>query len=186
MSTAVKIALAYCSGAGHTRRLAEGIAAGAMGAGGASVLIDVTAMGDGDWAALAGAAAIVFGAPTYMGSAAADFKAFMDASSDIWADQLWADKLAGGFTVATFASGDKLSTLMQLSVFAAQHGMVWLGQREIGAPVDADNPEINQSGAWLGLAATSVRDKTLMVSQGDAETARRFGARMAKAAQRWG
>ncbi|OUS19508.1 tryptophan repressor-binding protein [Rhodobacterales bacterium 59_46_T64] len=184
--TVQTVALAYCSGAGHTRRLAEHIATGVEAAGARAVLVDVTAMTAADWATLAAAHAILFGAPTYMGSAAAGFKTFMDASSDIWAGQIWANKLAGGFSVGTFPSGDKLSTLVQLTVFAAQHGMLWVGQQEIGAPVDAGKPDINQSGKWLGLGATSVRDKSLMISSGDAETARRFGTRMAVAAQRWG
>jgi NAD(P)H dehydrogenase (quinone) len=41
-------------------------------------LVDTAAPG---WAALDAADAIIFGAPTYMGSASAPFKAFMDATS---------------------------------------------------------------------------------------------------------
>lgn len=179
------VAIPYASGHGHTRRLAEVIAA-ALGAGGCDArLIDVEKMGKLDWQALDAADAIVMGAPTYMGSVAAGFKTFMDTTGDIWAEQRWADKLAAGFTVATFPGGDKLSTLMQLSVFAAQHGMVWVGQDQIGAPVDKANPGINAGGIWLGLGATSSRDKTLMVEQGDLDTAQRFGLRISRAVRRW-
>ncbi len=179
------VAIPYASGRGHTRRLAEVIAA-ALGEGGCDArLIDVEAMTDLDWQALDAADAIVMGAPTYMGSASAGFKTFMDATGEIWADQGWADKLAAGFTVATFPGGDKLNTLMQLSIFAAQHGMVWVGQDQIGAPVNKENPGINASGVWLGLGATSSRDKTLMVEPGDLETARRFGLRIARLLRRW-
>jgi NAD(P)H dehydrogenase (quinone) len=179
------IAIAYVSGRGHTRRLAEEIAT-ELGAQECHVrLIDVEVMFKKDWDALDAADAIVMGAPTHMGSAAAAFKAFMDETGDIWARQGWCDKLAAGFTVATFPGGDKLSTLMQLTVFAAQHGMIWVGQDQIGAPVMKENEGINQSGAWLGLAATSVRDKAQLVSEGDLETARRFARRLAKAATRW-
>ncbi|MEM1313039.1 MAG: hypothetical protein AAGI51_00685, partial [Pseudomonadota bacterium] len=97
----------------------------------------------------------------------------------------WADRLAAGMTVATFPSGDKLSTLTQFAVFAAQHGMIWVGQAEIGAPVTAREDGVNAQGAWLGLAATSDRDKTRLISEGDAESARRLGARLARAAARW-
>ncbi|MGH1452257.1 MAG: flavodoxin family protein [Paracoccaceae bacterium] len=179
------IAIPYASGRGHTRRLAEEIA-GALGAAECNArLIDVMDMQPTDWQAMEASDAIVMGAPTYMGSVCAEFKSFMDASSDIWADQRWADKMAAGFTVATFAGGDKLSSLMQLSVFAAQHGMIWVGQDQLGAPVVPENEGINQSGTWLGLAATTVRDKSLMVSEGDLETARRFGVRIARLARRW-
>lgn len=179
------VAIPYFSGRGHTKRLAEEIA-GALGTEGCNArLIDVTQITDIDWAALDAADAIVMGAPTYMGSAAAEFKIFMDATGDLWAEQRWADKLAAGFTVATFAGGDKLLTLQQLAIFAAQHGMIWVGQSEIGAPVDTSKPDINQSGVWMGLGAVSVRDKTQMVDAGDRATARLFGLRIARAVRRW-
>lgn len=179
------IAVVFCTGAGHTRVLAETIAGGITSNGSQAHLIDVQGMNADDWAMLKNANAIVFGAPTYMGSAAGAFKTFMDHSSDIWMGQTWANKLAAGFTVATFPGGDKLATLIQLSVFAAQHGMIWVGQDQIGSPVDPDKPGINASGTWLGLAATSSRDKSQMIEPGDLETARGFGARIAGASQRW-
>ena len=132
------IAIDYASGRGHTRKLAEEIAATLGAEGCAARLIDVEVMFKKDWDALMEADVILFGAPTYMGSAAAAFKQFMDETGDIWARQEWVDKLAGGFTVATFPGGDKLSTLMQLTVFAAQHGMVWVGQDQIGAPANKE------------------------------------------------
>ena len=179
------VAIPFASGRGHTGRLAQ-VIADALGEGGCDArLIDVETMGETDWQALDAADAIVLGAPTYMGSASAAFKTFMDATGRIWGEQGWADKLSAGFTVATFPGGDKLNTLMQLSIFAAQHGMIWIGQDQIGAPANADNPGINTSGVWLGLGATSSRDKTLMVEPGDLETAHRFGLRIARAVRRW-
>lgn len=179
------VAITYFSGRGHTRKLADAIALALGAEDCAARLIDVTQISELDWKAMEATDAIIFGAPTYMGSVAAEFKAFMDQSSDIWTDQRWADKLAAGFTVATFPGGDKLNALMQLSIFAMQHGMVWVGQDQIGAPVNRDQIGINESGVWLGLGATTVRDKSLMVSEGDLETAHRFGKRIARAVRRW-
>ncbi len=51
----------------------------------------------------------------------------MDGTSEIWALQSWRDKLAAAFTHSAAPSGDKLGTLTQLAVFAAQHGMIWVG-----------------------------------------------------------
>lgn len=178
---APRIAIPYYTGSGHTRRLAEAVAEGA----GTARLIDVEAMGAGDWQALDAAEAIVFGAPTYMGSTAAGFDRFLEDASDRWPDLLWRDKIAGGFTVATFPSGDKLSALTRLAVYAAQMGMIWVGQAEIGAPVHPDRPGLNRTGSWLGLMATSSRDKTALIEPEDLDTARRFGARIAAAALRW-
>ncbi|ABG30699.1 flavodoxin family protein [Roseobacter denitrificans] len=181
----IEVAVAYFSGEGHTRRLAEGVAAGAQEAQARAVLIDVEDLCQVDWQRLHDASAIVFGAPTYMGSAAAPFKAFMDATSNFWLDGLWADKIAAGFTVGSAASGDKSNTLLSFVTLAAQHGMIWVGQSEIGPPARPDNAGINQDGFWLGLAATSSRDKLVLIEQPGMETARRFGCRIGRAAQRW-
>jgi NAD(P)H dehydrogenase (quinone) len=176
-----RIAIPYFSGNGHTRRLAEAVAKGAGGA----RLIEITSMDAADWAALDQAEAIIFGTPTYMGSTAARYDMFLEEASDRWPEQGWIDKIAAAFTVATFPSGDKLSTLMRLAIYGTQMNMIWVGQSEIGAPVNPDNPGINTDGSWLGLMATSSRDKEQLIEADNLETARRFGARIAKAAKRW-
>lgn len=182
---APRLAIPFHSGAGHTRALVAAAAEGARAAGARCETMDVETLDAAGWASLDAADAILFAAPTWMGSASGPFKTFMDDSSDRWSRQDWADRLAAGMTVATFPSGDKLSTLTQFAVFAAQHGMIWVGQAEIGAPVTAREDGVNAQGAWLGLAATSDRDKTRLISEGDAESARRLGARLARAAARW-
>ncbi len=179
------VAITYFSGRGHTRKIATTIADALGDQDCDARLIDVTQISTTDWQAMGAADAILFGAPTYMGSVATEFKSFMDQTSEIWSAQGWADKLAGGFTVATFPGGDKLAALMQMNIFAMQHGMVWIGQDQVGAPVNRDEPGINESGVWLGMAATTVRDKTQLISEGDVETARRFGQRIARAVRRW-
>ncbi len=175
------IALPYFSGAGHTAKLAAAIAEGA----GKAHPIDVSQITDRDWGILDAAPAIVFGSPTYMGSTAARFDAFLEEASSRWPNQLWADKIAAGFTVATHGSGDKLIALQRMSIYAAQMGMIWVGQREIGAPVNPDHAGINRDGCWLGLTATSSRDKSQLIEAQDLETARRFGARIQSAVARW-
>ncbi|MCA8868391.1 MAG: flavodoxin family protein [Rhodobacteraceae bacterium] len=180
------IAITYCSGAGHTERLAELIAEGAETIENVlPVIFDVETLGPPDWQALDEADAIVFGAPTYMGSVATPFKAFMDESGSFWREQSWADKIAAGFTIATYPSGDKLASLQQLAVFTAQHGMIWIGQNLIGAAPGRDGEAVDPTGSWLGLGATSSTDKTMLIDPEDAETARAFGRRIALAARRW-
>ena len=69
-----------------------------------------------DWEALDAADAIVFGCPTYMGSASARMKAFMEESlRPQFLERRWQDKLAAGFTNSAGMSGDKLCTLQQLA-----------------------------------------------------------------------
>ncbi len=176
-----RIAIPYFTGHGHTRRVAEAVAQGAAHA----RLIDVETMTSEDWQALGSAEAIVFGTPTYMGSVAAGYSRFLEDAADRWTELPWRDKIAAGFTVATYPSGDKLATLIRLAVYAGQMGMIWVGQAEIGAPVDLDRPGVNRDGSHLGLMATSTRDKAQMVRAEDLDTARRFGKRIAAAALRW-
>jgi NAD(P)H dehydrogenase (quinone) len=175
------IAIPYFTGSGHTRVLAEAIAAGAPN----THLIDVAQISDADWQALDAAQAIIFGSPTYMGSTAAHYDLFLEEASERWVDQTWQDKIAGGFTVATYPSGDKLSALFRLAIYASQMGMIWIGPVDIGAPVEPDQPGINRDGSMLGLMARSDPDKSMMIDAGDAETARRFGARIHACATRW-
>jgi len=70
---------------------------------------------------------IVFGCATYMGSASAIFKSFLEAAFlPHWLEQRWKDKVAAGFANSASQNGDKLSTLFQLIVFAMQMGMIWV------------------------------------------------------------
>src|SRR5687768_6741991 len=119
------IFVVYHSGYGHTQRLAQAVAEGAN----AEVLaIDADGnLPDGAWDKLAGADAIIFGSPTYMGTVSWQFKKFADASSKPWYAQAWKDKLFAGFTNSASTNGDKFSTLAYFFTLAMQHGGLWVG-----------------------------------------------------------
>jgi NAD(P)H dehydrogenase (quinone) len=93
--------------------------------------------------------AIVFGAPTFMGGPAAQFKAFADATVGSWFNQKWRNKLAAGFTVSGAPSGDKFSTLQYFHTLAMQHGMIWVGTGEM--PTQPNG--VNRLGSWIGVMA---------------------------------
>jgi len=97
--------------------------------------------------------AIIFGSPTYMGSVAAQFKAFADATSDFWSSQRWAGKIAAGITSGTGLNGDQTSTLQYLSTLSSQHGMIWVG---LDAPYNDHAKAVNRLGCQLGVTACSV------------------------------
>lgn len=187
-----KIAIVYHSGYGHNAVVAEHVAKGARSVSGVTATLykaDELTAEAGPWDELKAADAIIFGAPTYMGSVSAQMKQFMDASSKVWATQGWKDKIAAGFTVSASWSGDKLSTLTQLSVFAAQHGMIWAGtglmpgnNNSKGSPED-----VNRVGSFLGLMAQANADQGPDVAppQADRKTAELFGARIATTTKRW-
>jgi multimeric flavodoxin WrbA len=184
------IAIVYHSGYGHTAKQAEAVARGALSVAGATAALVKVEDVDRHWADLEKADAIVFGSPTYMGSASAPFKAFMDASSKVWFSQGWKDKLAAGFTNSASQSGDKLATLQQFAVFAAQHGMIWIGlglmpgNNSSAGRID----DLNRLGSFLGAMAQSNADQGPEhgPTPADLSTAEHLGRRVAEAAERWG
>lgn len=189
MTDKIKVAVVYHSGFGHTEVLANAVAAGAESAGATATTVSVADLDQIDWDVLASADALIFGTPTYMGGVSAPFKAFMDASSKIWYDRGWKDKLAAGFTNSASQSGDKLSTLMQLAVFGAQHGTIWVGLDILPGNNSSQGSvkDLNRLGSYLGAMAQSNADEGAEITppQSDRDTAAVLGARVATAAKRW-
>lgn len=177
-----KVAIVHHSGYGHTARQAEAVREGAAAAGAEATLYSVTDLGDAHWAELAAADAIIFGAPTYMGSVSAPFKAFMDASSKVWFTQGWKNKLGAAFTNSASQSGDKLNSLVQLAIFGAQQGMIWVstglmpGNNSSKGSVN----DLNRLGSYIGAMAQSNADQGAdAMQESDLATARELGKRVA-------
>lgn len=123
------ISIIYHSGSGHTSQMAKAVAKGAASIEEIKVnllAIEGNQIVDGRWQnevvmeQLNSSDAIIFGSPTYMGSVSAQFKAFIDATSVVYFNRKWQDKLAAGFTVSGSPSGDKMNALMTMFVLAAQ------------------------------------------------------------------
>ena len=180
-----QIAIVYHSGYGHTKRQAEAVHAGAASAGADARLYSVDALTEADWAELAAADALIFGAPTYMGSLSAPFKGFMDASSKVWFTQGWKNKLAAGFTNSASQSGDKLNSLVQLMVFSGQHAMLWvsLGLMPGNNTSKGSVNDLNRIGSYSGAMAQSNADQGAdAMLESDLATAHELGKRVAVAA----
>ena len=187
------VAVVFHSGFGHTKVIAKAIAKGAATDAEKVSLIEVSPQGtikDEEWELLNASDAIVFGAPTYMGSLSGPFKVFMDATSKVWFKMEWKNKIAGGFTNSGAVSGDKLNCLIQLAIFAAQQTMIWVG---VDSPSPKHptphqpNPEgENRMGSYLGLMAQSENDTPENTPpSGDILTAENYGKRIAMAAKKW-
>ncbi|WP_455409962.1 flavodoxin family protein [Streptomyces hiroshimensis] len=178
------VSVAYHSGFGHTAVLAEAVRDGAADAGATVHLVNVDEMTDAAWELLDASDAIIFGSPTYMGTASAPFHAFAQQTSGRWADRAWQDKIAAGFTNSASKSGDKLSTLQYFSLLAAQHGMHWVSLGLLpgwNSSVASEN-DLNRLGFFLGAAAQSNADQgTEGVHKADILTAEHLGARVAEA-----
>lgn len=177
-----KVAVVYHSGYGHTAELAKAVARGAATIGGVEAQLIAADHVEKHWRDLDAADAIIFGAPTYMGSVSAPFKSFMDASSKVWAEQRWKDKVAAGFTNSGSQNGDKFNTLAQLITFAMQHGMVWVGlglmpgNNSTRGSID----DLNRLGSSTGAMAQSNVDQGIEgIAKSDLATAEHLGKRVA-------
>ncbi|MFF8865161.1 MULTISPECIES: flavodoxin family protein [Streptomyces] len=175
----VSVAIAYHSGYGHTTRMAEGVEEGIRSVAGAAVeVVKVDGITEEDWARLDAADAIIFGSPTYMGSASPAFHTFAAATSGRWYGLAWKDKVAAGFTTSGAMSGDKLNTLQYFTVLAAQHGMHWVNLDLL--PGDTEN-DLNRLGGWLGAMGQCPGDQGAeSMRKGDLLTAAHLGRRVAE------
>jgi len=176
--------IVYHSGYGHTKRMAEAVA---EGAGGTLIAIDAEGnIAPDAWDALDAADAIILGSPTYMGGPSWQFKKFADASSKPWFAEAWKNKVFGGFTNSASMNGDKLNTLQYFVLLANQHGGLWVGLAMKPANLTTshrDDP--NRMGSYLAPMAQCDADAAPAdMSPGDLETARLYGARVARIAAR--
>jgi NAD(P)H dehydrogenase (quinone) len=177
-----KIAVVYHSGYGHTAAIAKAVARGAAGVEGIGAqLISVTEI-DKHWDDLKLADAIIFGTPTYMGGVSAPFKAFMDASSKVWATQDWKDKVAAGFTHSASQGGDKFNTVTHLFTFAMQHGMIWTGLGLLPGNNSSKGSvnDLNRLGSSTGALTQSSADQGAdVILDSEFKTAEHLGKRVA-------
>ena len=180
----IGVCIAHFSGYGHTKKVAEFVADGAN-----AQLIAIDENGDikdTDWDALNNADAIIFGAPTYMGSYPWQFKKFVDATSKVWFTMGWKDKVFGGFTNSGSLNGDKQVTLISMQTLASQHGGIWVS---LGLPpankLESTRQDINNLGGSVGVLVQSPTDADeTAIPSGDLETARLYGERVAEIAKR--
>lgn len=188
MNPKVKISVVYHSGYGHTERVARAVGRGVERSGNVELVMVKVEDIDAHWDDLDQSDAIIMGAPTYMGSLSAQFKTFMDASSRIrYREKRWANKLAAGFTNAGSRSGDKLSSLMQLFLFSAQHHMNWVN---LGLPPGHNSTTttedvLNRHSFWIGVGTQSDLDAPpeLAPPPADLRTAEFLGERVTRAAR---
>jgi multimeric flavodoxin WrbA len=184
-----KVAIVFHSGYGHTLRQAEAVLAGAAGVAGVEAkLYPVTELNDAQWGEIDAADAIIFGSPTYMGSASAKFKEFMETSSKRWYTQVWANKLSGGFTCSASQNGDKANTLLQLFIFSQQHGMLWMGPGLMPGNNSSQGSvaDKNRLGCqWGAMAQANADQGADAMQESDLQTAAALGQRIAETTLRF-
>lgn len=133
--------------------------------------------------------AIVFGSPTYMGSASAAMKAFMEFTSRLWMERKWKDKIAAAFVNSGSQNGDKQTVFQQLITFALQHGMIWVGLDLLPGNNSSKGSvdDLNRLGVAAGAAAQSNVDEgpDKGPSASDLRTSEHLGRRVAETVRRF-
>lgn len=172
------IVVVYYSGYGHTKVVAETFAQTIQAS-----LIEIDQNGEISeqaWQTLSEAKGIVFGAPTYMGSAPWQFKKFADATSKVWFTRGWQDKVFAGFTNSASLNGDKQVTLIQLQTLASQHGGIWVSLGLLPANTkEAKREDVNNLGGSVGLLVQTPSDASVdEIPTGDLETAKLYAQRV--------
>jgi len=175
----MKIAIVYDSGYGHTAKQADAVAQGVARVAGVEAKLIAVADSEIDWEELEACDGIIFGSPTYNGLISARLKAFMEASTrPAWFPQKWRNKTAAGFTNSGAMHGDKLNSLVSMALFAAQHGMIWVG---LDIFPGKSNGELNRVGGWLGaMAQSNDESPELSPIESDLLTAAYLGQRVAE------
>lgn len=183
------ISIVYHSGYGHTAKVAELVAEGARRVEGTQGEFVPVAEGNVQWERLEASDAIIVGSPTYNGLISAKFKQFMEESTKTaWVEQKWRNKIAAGFTNSGAQHGDKLNSLISLSLFAHQHGMIWVGLDL--KPGNSDRKgsveDLNRHGSWLGVMTQSNNDQDAdeTPNSSNLNTAAYLGERVANTTQR--
>ena len=187
--SSITTAIVYHSGYGHTKRMAEAVAEGA-----AASLIAIDAEGnipEDGWETLNAADAIIFGSPTYMGGPSWQFKKFADASSKPWFEEKWKNKIFGGFT----NSASMTSSVMATSSTRYNTSSCWpASTAAFGSASPSSQPTSKHRsatirtgmGSYIAPMAQSDADAAPgEMSEGDLETARLYGVRVAEIASRF-
>ncbi|BFG80856.1 flavodoxin family protein [Paraburkholderia terrae] len=178
------ISIVYDSGYGHTAKQAQAVADGVRRLPEADVRLFTVADAPIQWETLEASDAIIFGSPTYNGLVSARLKQFMeDSTRTAWIPQKWRNKLAAGFTNSGAMHGDKLNSLMSMALFAAQHGMFWVG---LDLFPGRSNDQPNRVGGWLGaMAQSNDESPELSPIESDLQTASHLGQRVAELARQF-
>ncbi|NJC03060.1 flavodoxin family protein [Xanthomonas arboricola] len=184
------ISIVYDSGFGHTTRVAEAVARGAGQVDDVDVRLIAVADEMIDWIALEASDAIIFGSPTYNGMISARLKKFFeDSTKAAWTGMKWRDKVAAGFTNSGAQHGDKLNSLVSMALFAAQHGMIWVGLDLMPGNSSSSGgvDDLNRLGSWLGVMTQSNNDQApeLAPPASDLRTAEYLGRRVAETTRRF-
>lgn len=186
------VSVVYSSGgAGVTTQQALAVAEGVRSVPGVECRLVNLSTDEAPWETLESSAAIVFGSPACDGTVSAEVEQFFERATSAARPALgWRDKVAAGFASAGPRNDGALDTLVAMALFAARHGMLWVGldlfplARDRKAPGSIEHA--SERGRWLGAVARTNDGEGPEASPAgsDVRTAAYLGRRVAKTARR--
>ncbi len=157
-----KALIIYHSKTGHTKKMAEAIAAGLSST---KVSVTMIPVEKADVNEFATADAVILGSPCYYGTMSADMKALLDASVKFHGKL--AGKIGGAFSSSGMLGGGNETAVLSLIEALLIHGMIVQGNAKIGhyGPVSIGEPddhvlmECTTYGKRLGELITKLSSK---------------------------
>lgn len=98
---------------------------------------------------------IIFGCASSFTGISYRMLEFMDRSRDRFANQVWKNKLASGFTVDE--GSNSIKVIEELFSFACKHSMIWIPQGHLAENEGSSRPPgttVNNNKSYLGCIAT--------------------------------
>ncbi|MCM3729965.1 NAD(P)H-dependent oxidoreductase [Neobacillus cucumis] len=172
----MKILIVYDSEGGHTKALAQTIAAGAELTKEATVIVknvkeaDVRHVSEMD--------AIIWGCPGHFGTISSGLKEWIDKLGFLWAEGKLVDKVGAVFCTTATTHGGLEATLLNLITPMFHHGMIIAG-------LPGNIPENALYGSYYGLGIACPVESNQQLSENDIALGKALGQRVVRVTQKF-
>ncbi|EIT84790.1 NADPH-dependent FMN reductase [Fictibacillus macauensis ZFHKF-1] len=170
----MKICVVYDSEGGHTKALAEAIAAGAQEQTGAEVFL--WSVDEADVYALPEMDAIIWGCPGHFGTISSGLKSWIDKLGYLWAEGKLINKVGAVFTTTATTHGGLEATLLNLITPMLHQGMLIVG-------LPGNIPANALYGSYYGVGVTFPIDGGEEISSEGKALGHALGERVANVAR---
>jgi NAD(P)H dehydrogenase (quinone) len=169
----MKICIVYDSEGGHTKALAESIAAGANEVNGAEVYL--YHVDEADVHTLPEMDAIIWGCPGHFGTISSGLKSWIDKLGYLWAEGKLINKIGAVFCTTATTHGGLEATLLNLITPMLHQGMIIAG-------LPGNIPENALYGSYYGVGITCPIEGNEVITESDVALGRALGERVAAVA----
>ncbi|MGG1572445.1 NAD(P)H-dependent oxidoreductase [Fictibacillus sp. NRS-1165] len=172
----MNICIVYDSEGGHTKALAESIAAGAQQVSGANVYLQH--VDEADVYSLPKMDAIIWGCPGHFGTISSGLKSWIDKLGYLWAEGKLINKVGAVFCTTATTHGGLEATLLNLITPMLHQGMIIAG-------LPGNIPENALYGSYYGVGITCPIEGNDLITEDDQALGRALGERVAQVVQQF-